>query len=87
MFDERSGNGYSPYSNWTPVSGDWQELTFTVLGAMNSDIGEFIISVYSTVGPEHIGIDDVTISRRSFLPWKRPSRRSRRPRTSAATRP
>lgn len=68
MFDERAGNGYSPYSNWTPVSGDWQQLTFNVLGAMNSAIGEFIISVNSTVGPEHVVIDDVTISLGEILP-------------------
>ena len=68
MYDERAGNGYSSYSAWTPVSGDWQELTFSVLGAMNSDLGEFIISVYSTVEPEHIVIDDVTISLGEVLP-------------------
>ncbi len=64
LFDERTtGSGYAPYTNYTTVSSDtWQEVSVTITAANTSSIAEFILSVQETVAPEHLVVDDVTIS-------------------------
>jgi len=49
---------YNPYISLTPT---WTEYTQTVTSS-NTNIGEFIISVKSTVAPNHVMIDNVSIT-------------------------
>lgn len=64
MYDERPGNGYSPYSSYVTVSSGetWEQVTFNIIAAATSDVAEFIFSVKSTTPPHHLIIDDVNIS-------------------------
>lgn len=64
MFDGRPGNGYSPYTGYTTVAtgGTWQQYSLTRTAAMNTDQAEFILSIKSTIAPDHLIIDDVNIS-------------------------
>ena len=59
---DASGYGtYNPYVDLTDGS-TWQQVTQSVTCTNSGPVGEFIFSVISTVGPEHIVIDDITIS-------------------------
>lgn len=67
LFDGRAGNGYSPYTDYTSATSDWQEVTLSVIAAADTSAAQFILSVQSTVAPEHIVIDDVNISESAGL--------------------
>lgn len=64
LFDGRSGNGYSPYTPYTTISdnANWQQVSLQVTAAMDATNAQFILSVKSTVAPEHLVFDAVTIS-------------------------
>jgi hypothetical protein len=70
IYDGRPGNGYSPYTDYTVISGDatWQEVTLSIAAAVNASNAQFILSVRSTVAPEHLVFDDVTITGGSVNP-------------------
>lgn len=61
LFDDRStssGYAYSPYATATST---WSEVTLSVTAVENYAAGEFILSVRSSVAPDHIMIDDLVI--------------------------
>ncbi len=65
MFDERSApGGIATYSTYVVIADDvvWQPITASILCTHSSAIGEFIIGVRNTAGPEHLVIDDVNIT-------------------------
>ncbi|MDX9751644.1 MAG: carbohydrate binding domain-containing protein, partial [Flavobacteriales bacterium] len=63
LFDDReSGSGYSPYSPYTTATGTWTQVSQTIAAVNNTDIAEFILSVRSTSAPDHVVVDDVTIT-------------------------
>jgi hypothetical protein len=70
LYDGRStSSGYSPYTPWVSVTGNvWTEVTLEVLATMDATNAEFILSVQSTLAPEHLVVDDVTISEINITP-------------------
>jgi hypothetical protein len=64
LFDGRPGgsSGYATYTPYTAATSTWQQVTVSIAAAHDTTDGEFILSVRNTVAPEHIVIDDVTIS-------------------------
>lgn len=62
LFDGRDGNGYAAYTPYVDATADWQEVTVSIVAANDTTGAEFILSVVNTVAPEHIVIDDVSIS-------------------------
>lgn len=68
IFDEReTGFGFF-YGNWTTVSGDWTQVTADVTAITNSAVAEFILSIRNTTAPEHLVIDDLTITAGDVIP-------------------
>ena len=70
LFDDRtSGSGYAPYSAYTVVnSSTWQEVSLNITAANTTDIAEFILSLRNTVEPDHLVVDDVTITEVTIEP-------------------
>lgn len=70
VYDGRPGNGYSPYTSYTTISNDntWQQVTLSIAAAVDASNAQFILSVKSTVAPEHLVFDDVTITAQSVNP-------------------
>lgn len=70
IYDGRAdASGYGPYNPYVElVDGDWQEVTQSVTAALTTTEAEFIFSVFETVGPSHIVIDDITISEGVVVP-------------------
>jgi hypothetical protein len=63
LYDGRPGNGYSSYTGYTTLSGPtWTEVVLTVACTNDTTAGQFILSLRNTVEPEHLVVDDVTIS-------------------------
>lgn len=64
LYDGRStGSGYSAYTDYTTLSGPtWTEVVLTVACTNDTTAGQFILSLRNTVEPEHLVVDDVTIS-------------------------
>lgn len=65
LYDARTGNsGYSDYSDYVTVAdaNTWQEVTAVVACTNTTAAGEFIIGCRNTTGPEHLVVDDVTIT-------------------------
>ncbi len=70
LYDARAtGSGYAPYTPYTNVSGNvWTEVTLSITAANTASDGQFILSLQNTVAPEHLVVDDVTISLGSVEP-------------------
>lgn len=70
LYDARPGgsSGYAPYTAYTAVTSEWAQVTRTISAANTSDQAQFIISLHSTVEPEHMVIDDVTITASGAIP-------------------
>lgn len=70
LYDGRStASGYAGYSPYTVVSGNtWTEVTLSVSSAMDASDAQFIFSIRNTVGPEHLVVDDVTITKTTIAP-------------------
>ncbi len=63
LFDNRAtGSGYSSYTDYSTATATWTQVTHSVTAVMDVDIAEFILSVRNSVAPDHIMIDDVTIT-------------------------
>lgn len=62
LFDDRSGNGYATYSGYTSAGSAWTQVTQTITAANGTGNAEFILSVRNTTAPEHMVVDDVTIT-------------------------
>lgn len=63
LFDDRtSGSGYAGYTPYVTATDTWTQVTQTITAANSTDIAEFILSCRNTVAPEHLVVDDVTIS-------------------------
>lgn len=64
IYDGRpTGSGYATYNDYVElVAADWQEVTQTVSAEMTATDAEFIFSILATGGPDHLVVDDVTIS-------------------------
>ena len=66
LYDGRpTGSGYAPYnpSAFVTITGNtWQEVVLNITAAVDAGNAEFILSVQSTVAPEHLVVDDVTIT-------------------------
>lgn len=56
-----STTNYATYNNYIVLTSDWTQYTQTVTSP-NTSLGEFIFSVISTVAPDHVMIDNVSIS-------------------------
>lgn len=70
LFDNRPGtsSGYGPYSQYVTATGEWTEVTLSVAAAVDAADAEFVFSVLSTTGPDHIQLDDVTITENGTIP-------------------
>lgn len=70
LFDGRSAaSGYSPYTAYATVTGNtWTQVTLEVSAAMDATNAEFILSVQNTMAPEHLVVDDVTITKITIAP-------------------
>jgi|APTNR8051073442_1049403.scaffolds.fasta_scaffold00857_3 hypothetical protein len=64
IYDGRAtGSGYASYNDYVVLAGaGWQEVTQSVTAEMTTADAEFIFSVLSTAGPDHIVLDDVNIA-------------------------
>ncbi len=64
LYDGRpTGSGYATYNAYYNSTGNtWTEVTQQISCAFSNPAGEFILSVQSTGGPEHLVVDDVTIT-------------------------
>jgi hypothetical protein len=64
LYDGRAlSSGYAPYTPYTTVSsGAWSQYSMQVTAGMDASNAQFVLSVKSTVEPEHLVIDDVVIS-------------------------
>lgn len=64
LFDGRAtGFGYATYNAYIPINSTlWTQQTQTITCANDTTGAEFIFSVRSTVGPNHIMIDSIIIS-------------------------
>ncbi len=66
LFDGRSGSsaGYAGYTPYTTVASPnvWIQVTQSIAAANDTVDAEFILSLRNTVAPEHLVVDDVTIS-------------------------
>ncbi len=66
LYDGRpTGSGYAPYNPTAFVSitgNTWQEVALNMTAAVDAGNAEFILSLQSTVAPEHLVVDDVTIT-------------------------
>jgi hypothetical protein len=70
LYDGRAGNGYAPYTAYTTINNDntWQQVTLSITAAVDATNAQFILSVKSTVAPEHLVVDDVNIEAQSVNP-------------------
>lgn len=70
IYDGRpTGSGYATYNDYVElVAADWQEVTQTVTAEMTASDAEFIFSILATGGPDHLVVDDVTISDGVVMP-------------------
>ncbi|MBK9175107.1 MAG: carbohydrate binding domain-containing protein [Flavobacteriales bacterium] len=72
LYDGRpTGSGYAPYNptGFVSITGNtWQEVVLNITAVMNATDAEFILSVQSTVEPEHLVVDDVTITAMAVNP-------------------
>lgn len=70
LFDNRPGtsSGYGPYSQYVTATSEWTEVTLSVAAAVDAADAEFVFSVLSTTGPDHIQLDDVTITENGTIP-------------------
>lgn len=64
LYDGReTGSGFATYTPYTNVSGNvWTEVSLTITAANTAGDAQFILSIQNTVAPEHLVVDDVTIS-------------------------
>jgi hypothetical protein len=64
LFDGRStGFGYAPYNAYVVSTGNtWTQVTQSITCQYDTTGAEFILSVRSTSGPEHLVVDDVNIT-------------------------
>lgn len=64
LYDARAASsGYSSYNSYyTSSANTWTEVTQQITCANTFANGEFILSVLATSGPEHLVVDDLTIS-------------------------
>ncbi|MBZ0206677.1 MAG: carbohydrate binding domain-containing protein [Flavobacteriales bacterium] len=66
LFDGRAGSsaGYAGYTPYTTVASpnDWIQVTQSIAAANDTVDAEFILSLRNTAAPEHLVVDDVTIS-------------------------
>lgn len=72
LYDGRpTGSGYASYNPtaFVAITGNtWQEVTLNMTAAVDAGNAEFILSVQSTVAPEHLVVDDVTITALEVVP-------------------
>ena len=70
LYDNRPGtsSGYGPYSPYVTATGEWTEVTLSVAAAVDAADAEFVFSVLSTTAPDHIQLDDVTITENGTIP-------------------
>jgi hypothetical protein len=70
LYDGRATtSGYAPYSAWNSITGNtWTEIAVNVTAVMDAANAEFILSVQSTVAPENLVVDDVTITEVTIAP-------------------
>lgn len=63
LYDNRpTGSGYAGYNAYYNSTGNtWTQVTQQIAAAMDYAAAEFILSVQSTGGPEHLVVDDVNI--------------------------
>lgn len=63
-----NGN-YSTYTAYETInSSNWEEVTLTIIAPGAATDGEFILSVRATVEPEHLVLDDVSITEVTVAP-------------------
>ncbi len=64
LFDGRTtGFGYAPYNAYAVSTGNtWTQVTQSITCQNDTTGAEFILSVRSTSGPEHLVVDDVNIT-------------------------
>lgn len=70
LFDDRTtGSGYAPYTDYVTVNDEnWQEVVLTTSAVTTTAIAEFILSIRSTTAPEHLVVDDVTVTEVTVAP-------------------
>jgi len=72
LYDGRpTGSGYASYNPaaFVSITGNtWQEVALNMTAAVDAGNAEFILSVQSTVAPEHLVVDDVTITALAINP-------------------
>ncbi|MEZ4738794.1 MAG: T9SS type A sorting domain-containing protein [Flavobacteriales bacterium] len=70
LYDNRPGSssGYAPYTSYINATANWTEHTVDIAAGMDAADAEFIFSVISTVAPDHIILDDVTITVGGSIP-------------------
>jgi hypothetical protein len=63
LFDGRaSGSGYSAYNDYEIATSTWTQYSHTLTAANDTTAAEFILSIQLSSGPEHVVVDNVTIS-------------------------
>lgn len=72
LYDGRpTGSGYAPYvpQAFVTITGNtWQEVSLNITAAMDATDAQFILSLQNTVAPEHLVVDDVTITAQTVEP-------------------
>lgn len=68
LFDDRTtGSGYATYSSYTSAATSWTQVTQTITAVESVSNAEFILSVRNTAAPEHVVVDDVSITTGSTI--------------------
>lgn len=62
-----ASTNYASYNQYIAVTNTWTQYTQTVTSP-NTSLGEFIISIQSTVDPDHVLIDNVVITTGTVTP-------------------
>jgi predicted extracellular nuclease len=62
-----ASTNYASYNQYIAVTNTWTQYTQTVTSP-NTSLGEFIISIQSTVAPDHVLIDNVVITTGTVTP-------------------
>mgnify|MGYP003393615483 CR=1 FL=1 len=63
LFDGRtSGFGYATYNSYAVAGATWSQVTQSIAAANDTTGAEFILSLRNSSGPDHVVVDNVTIS-------------------------
>ncbi|MFT3884122.1 MAG: T9SS type A sorting domain-containing protein [Flavobacteriales bacterium] len=67
LYDGRADQAGYVYGTYATATSTWTEVVSTIYGGKDAADAQFVISVLNTSAPEHIVVDDVTVTQLSVL--------------------